>query len=273
MLTLRRFFAYSVVLHITIFLIAFSVIIPVKDKKREEFFARLVSPEELLPPAPPVSAIPKVRPVRPVRPNTTQPRTSVPTPEMKEGSHTVPSPVTSVPEPLSSASTPVSPDERSERGTEIGRAEVKENAQALRVPMPSTKEKLFDRNIIGEIAKRDINKEEKEARTFSFDVKEMRYLTYLRRLKERIESIWIYPPDAAAKGIYGDLLIKFTIKKNGKLGAAEIVRTSGYKTLDDAALRALKNAEPFWPLPDEWGVEAYTIQGHFVYTIYGYYVR
>jgi protein TonB len=139
--------------------------------------------------------------------------------------------------------------------------------------VPSTKEKLFDRNIIGDIARRDVNKEEREDRTFSFDVKEMRYLTYLKRLKERIESIWIYPPDAAAKGIYGDLLIKFTIKKNGKLGAVEVVRTSGYENLDEAALKALRNAEPFWPLPDEWGMEAYTIQGHFVYTIYGYYVR
>jgi protein TonB len=273
MLTIRKFFAYSIILHIAFFLIAFSIIFPVKDKKREEFFARLVSPEEFLPPAPPISAIPKARPVRPTRPKTAQPRTSMPAPKMKKGNQTAPSPVLSTPQPLSSADTPVSPDERLERGTDIGGSEVKENTQALRVPMPSTKEKLFDRNIIGDIAKRDIKKEEKEERTFSFDVKEMRYLTYLRRLKERIESIWIYPPDAAAKGIYGDLLIKFTIKKNGKLGAVEIVRTSGYKNLDDAALRALRNAEPFWPLPDEWGLEAYTIQGHFVYTIYGYYVR
>jgi protein TonB len=270
MLTVKRFFAYSIVLHITVFIIALSIVFPVKDKKREEFFARLVSPEEFLPPAPPISAVPKARHILPARPKTAQPRSSVPIPEMKKGNQTVPGTGISSPRPLLPL---VPPSKEGEGGSDIGGSENKGVTQMPRVPVPSTKEKLFDRNIIGDIAKRDVNKEEREDRTFSFDVKEMRYLTYLKRLKERIESIWIYPPDAAAKGIYGDLLIKFTIKKNGKLGAVEVVRTSGYKNLDEAALKALRNAEPFWPLPDEWGMEAYTIQGHFVYTIYGYYVR
>jgi protein TonB len=83
----------------------------------------------------------------------------------------------------------------------------------------------------------------------------------------------MYPPEAAADGLYGDLVLKFTIKKNGRLGAVELVRTSGHKNLDDAAIRALKDGAPFWPLPEEWGMEAYTIVGHFVYTLYGYYLR
>ena len=270
MLTIRKFFAYSVVLHITVFIIALLIVFPAKDKKREEFFARLVSPEEFLPPAPPISSIPKAKPVLPTRPKTQQ-RTFVPPPEAKKGDQTVPGiEGLSSPHPLSP---PVSPSKEAEGGPDIGSSENKGAVQAPRVPVPSTKEKLFDRNIIGDIAKRDVKKEEKEEWAFSSDVKEMRYLTYLKRLRERIESIWIYPPDAAAKGIYGDLLIKFTIKKNGKLSSIELIRTSGYKYLDDAALRALRDAEPFWPLPDEWGMEAYTIQGHFVYTIYGYYVR
>jgi protein TonB len=270
MLTVKRFFAYSVVLHIVVFIIALLIVTPVKDKKAEEFFARLVSPEEFLPPAPPISAVPKARNILPAGPKAAQPRSSLPIPEMKKGNQTVPGTGISSPLPLLS---PVSPSKEGEGGSNIGSSENKGVTQVPRAPVPSTKEKLFDRNIIGDIAKRDVNKEEREDRTFSFDVKEMRYLTYLKRLKERIESIWIYPPDAAAKGIYGDLLIKFTIKKNGKLGAVEVVRTSGYENLDEAALKALRNAEPFWPLPDEWGMEAYTIQGHFVYTIYGYYVR
>lgn len=275
MVTIKRFFAYSIVLHITIFIAALLIISPVKDKKGEEFFARLVSPEEFLPPAAPIPAIPQVRPSPPVRHRsaqhrTTQPRTSMPAPEIKKGTQNIPGPGMSSSQPLSS---PASPSKGMEGKSEIDSPEIKGTTQKPVVPMPSIREKLFDRNIIGDMAKRDIKKEEKEERSFSFDVKEMRYLAYLRRLKERIESIWIYPPNAAEKGIYGDLIIKFTIKKNGKLGAVELVRTSGFRDLDDAALRALKDAEPFWPLPDEWGMEAYTIEGHFVYTIYGYYVR
>jgi len=285
MLTLNRFFAYSIALHIMLIIAALLIVSPVKNKRGEEFFARLVSPEEFLPPGPPISAIPQVRPSPPVKPRTarmrpaqprtaqpktTQSRTSMPASEIKKGAQNFPGPGISTPQPLSP---PVSPSQGLEGRSGTGSQESKGTTQEPGIPMPSTKEKLFDRGVIGDIAKRDIKKEEKEERSFSFDVKEMRYLAYLRRLKERIESIWIYPSDAASKGIYGDLIIKFTIKKNGKLGAIELVRTSGYKNLDDAALRALKDAEPFWPLPDEWGMEAYTIEGHFVYTIYGYYVR
>jgi protein TonB len=270
MLTIRKFFAYSMVLHITVFIVAFFIVFPVKDKKREEFFARLVSPEEFLPPAPPISAIPKAKPLLPARPKT-QPKTLVPPPKMGKNRQTVPGTKgLSSPRPLLP---PVSPSKGAEGESDIGSSENKGATRMPRVPAPSIKEKLFDRNIIGDIARRDVTKGEKEGHAFSFDVKEMRYLTYLRRLRERIESIWIYPPDAAAKGIYGDLILKFTIKKNGKLGSVELIRTSGHKDLDDAALRALRDADPFWPLPDEWGMEAYTIQGHFVYTIYGYYVR
>ncbi|MEW6067576.1 MAG: energy transducer TonB [Nitrospirota bacterium] len=145
--------------------------------------------------------------------------------------------------------------------------------ESFRGPLsPPLREKIFDRNIIGDIAKKNVEKEKKE-RALTFDTEEYKFLIYNRRLKERIESIWVYPPDAAARGIYGDLVISFTIKKNGRLGAIEVLRTSGHQNLDDAAIKALKDGEPYWPLPDEWGMDAYTIKGHFIYTIYGYYIR
>lgn len=139
--------------------------------------------------------------------------------------------------------------------------------------LPSLREKLFDESIIGSLAKKDMKKEEREEKVFTFDAKEYKFLLYNKRLKERIESIWIYPPDAAAKGIFGDLVIRFSIKKNGRLGEIELIRTSGHKSLDDAAIKALRDGEPYWPLPEEWGMDIYTIVGHFIYTIHGYYIR
>jgi protein TonB len=135
--------------------------------------------------------------------------------------------------------------------------------------------RLFDKNIIGDLAKRETEKKEKERKesTLTFDTSKYRFSTYNERLKEQIENIWIYPSEEAARGIYGELIIRFTIKKNGRLGAVELVRTSGYKSLDDAAIKALRDGEPYWPLPNAWGMDAYTIEGHFIYTIYGYYVR
>lgn len=274
MITLRRFFAYSIALHIMFFILSLIIVSPVKNNiKGGEFFAKIVSPEEVLTPAPLIPAVPKIKPF-PLPP--AKRGNAVSKPHIKPGIPISKPPVrtdTQIPSergPSYSQSTSP-PANTGQKEENIPKP--KGNTQRSEVPMPSLKERLFDSNIIGDIAKREIKKEEAEKRTFSFNVKELRYLTYLRRLKERIESIWIYPPDAATRGIYGDLVIKFTIKKNGSLGAAELVRTSGHKSLDDAALRALKEAEPFWPLPDEWGMEAYTIEGHFIYTIYGYYVR
>ncbi len=115
--------------------------------------------------------------------------------------------------------------------------------------------------------------EQKEKSSITFDVKGFKYNGYMLRLKEKIEGIWQYPSDAAMRGIYGDLYLTFTIKKNGTLSKVELIRTSGYRSLDDAAIKALKDAAPYWPLPEDWKEDELTVKGHFMYTIYGVYVR
>lgn len=172
MLTLNRFFAYSIALHIMLIIVALLVVSPVKNKRGEEFFARLVSPEEFLPPGPPVSAIPQVRPSPPVKPRaaqmrpaqprtaqpkTTQSRTSMPAHEIKKGAQNFPGPGISTPQPLSP---PASPSQGVEGRSGTGGQESKGATQKPGIPMPSTREKLFDRGVIGDIAKRDMKKEE-----------------------------------------------------------------------------------------------------------------
>ncbi|MBT9537412.1 MAG: energy transducer TonB, partial [Nitrospirae bacterium] len=121
------------------------------------------------------------------------------------------------------------------------------------------------------IAKKTEGQQEKSS--ISFDVKGFKYDGYMMRLKDKIEGIWQYPSDAAMRGIYGDLYLSFTIKKNGSLSKVELVRTSGYRSLDEAAMKALKDAAPYWPLPEDWKEEELTVKGHFIYSIYGVYVR
>lgn len=146
-----------------------------------------------------------------------------------------------------------------------------QNSGRPAVRVPSRKGLLADAREAAEIpAQRE---EAKKDTGITFDTNEFRYTGYMSRLKEKIEGIWKYPPEAAARGIYGDLKIKFTIKKDGRLGSIELERTSGHTDLDEAAMQALRDAEPFWPLPDEWGRDAMTIDGHFVYSIYGAHIR
>lgn len=261
-MSLKRYFACSFAVHALIIAAVIFFMPAVKEKKMgKEFFTSLVSPDEFLAQKP--FHIPTIKPIPHVQPG---PVTSPP--GKIDNSKNFPEKGTS--SQLSSSSVPSS--------QEIGRMQEEKSLPqkpglSQEAPIPSPREKLFDKSIINEFAKREVGKVEKEEKALSFNVRDLRYVGYLQRLKERIENIWIYPPEAAAQGIYGDLVIKFTIKKNGRLGSVELVRTSGHKNLDDAAMKALRNAEPFWPLPDEWGMESYTIMGHFFYTIYGYYIR
>ncbi|GAB6183743.1 energy transducer TonB [Thermodesulfovibrio hydrogeniphilus] len=133
---------------------------------------------------------------------------------------------------------------------------------------------IFDKDIIAKYSSK--NHESAKVETshgLSFSAKEFNDWGYLERLKEKIERVWQYPPQAAERGIYGDLYIRFTIDKKGKLVSVELLRTSGYRMLDDAAIKALKDAQPFWPLPDDWQKESLTITGHFIYTLRGFYLR
>jgi protein TonB len=123
---------------------------------------------------------------------------------------------------------------------------------------------LFDSEVIRKYA-RKLPKPEKG---ITFDATEFKHRGYMRRLREQIEQIWEYPHDAIREKLSGDLYIMFTIKRNGELGEVEVVRTSGYISLDRAAVKALQDASPFWPLPDDWPEDVLEIKGHFIY-IYG----
>ncbi|MEW6002489.1 MAG: energy transducer TonB [Nitrospirota bacterium] len=264
---IKRFFFLSIAVHSIVIFIAFSLVTAVKENKGGEFFARLVSPDELPSTEKSSRSVIKTPPALPAIPKRPAPLYAPPksflphAPVEKEGLHEYYS-------PGPQSASPQSPP--SETGQRSNGKEVPQRSSKLE---PSLREKLFDKNIISELLRKEDDEERKKEKAITFNTKEYKFFLYNKRLRERIENIWIYPSDAASRGIYGDLYIRFTIKKNGRLGAVELIRTSGHKSLDDAALKALRDAEPFWPLPHEWNMEAYTIEGHFIYTIYGYYIR
>lgn len=102
---------------------------------------------------------------------------------------------------------------------------------------------------------------------------EFKYISYLQRLKNRIEFKWRYPEVASLNRLEGDLYIRFSILKNGRLGMADLIRSSGYRVLDEAALQALRDSDPFWPLPKDWDLEELIITGHFIYYLGGVYLK
>ncbi|HUK40922.1 MAG TPA: energy transducer TonB [Candidatus Acidoferrales bacterium] len=75
------------------------------------------------------------------------------------------------------------------------------------------------------------------------------YITYFGSIKRSIEVEWQYPELALKYGLQGRLLLQFAIRNNGELESATVVRSSGSNLLDEEALRAVKAAAPFKPIP------------------------
>jgi protein TonB len=94
---------------------------------------------------------------------------------------------------------------------------------------------------------------------------EVQYISYYASIKRKIELVWQYPYEAAAAGIQGELMLDFVIARNGKVDSIELVRSSGSKILDDEAIRSIRTAAPFDPIPAQYKIPSLLIRGRFVY--------
>jgi periplasmic protein TonB len=106
-----------------------------------------------------------------------------------------------------------------------------------------------------------------EGEPIPLDTPEPKYQDYFNKIRERIKANWIYPRQAGDRGIEGELLIEFHIAKDGRLSYIELRHSSGTTILDDAALTAVKLAQPFPPVPDEIAKQTLAINGQFKYQI------
>lgn len=74
---------------------------------------------------------------------------------------------------------------------------------------------------------------------------------YLNAWRERIESIGNrnYPERAREQGIYGELSLLVALLPNGEVDEVRILKSSGHKLLDQAAIRIVHLAAPYDPFP------------------------
>ena len=100
----------------------------------------------------------------------------------------------------------------------------------------------------------------------SLDTTEVKYASYFARIKHQIERVWIYPSEAVQRGISGDLTLTFRISKDGNLLGVRLLNRSGYEILDVSALKAIKQAAPFYPFPATIDREKLSVQANFIYT-------
>lgn len=85
----------------------------------------------------------------------------------------------------------------------------------------------------------------------SASTKEDRDALYLDNWRKRIEAIGNlnYPQEASAQGIYGTLRMMVALNPDGTVNDIRILRSSGERLLDEAAVRIVQLAAPFEPFP------------------------
>ena len=83
----------------------------------------------------------------------------------------------------------------------------------------------------------------------SLNSKDPIYVSYFTKIKQTIEQQWEYPEMALRYGLQGRLSLEFTIGASGHLEQLRMIRSSGSQLLDEEALRAIKAAAPFPPIP------------------------
>ncbi|MDO6564137.1 energy transducer TonB [Amphritea sp. 1_MG-2023] len=75
--------------------------------------------------------------------------------------------------------------------------------------------------------------------------------SYLTRVMARIARFKRYPRSARKDGVTGVVVVKFIIRKSGKVESSAIINSSGDSRLDQEAIDMLVRSSPFASIPDE----------------------
>lgn len=90
-------------------------------------------------------------------------------------------------------------------------------------------------------------------RYISANTREYRYASYEDSWRQKVERIGNlnYPDEARRQNLSGTLLLDVAINHDGTLNNVRIERSSGHRTLDQGAIRIVRMAAPFAPLPPD----------------------
>ena len=140
-------------------------------------------------------------------------------------------------------------------------------------PLPALSELIpsYD-NIARQVSESQPQRDVEEGDEVSLNTTELKYLSYFSKLKDRIQMVWRYPEGAKVTGLQGNLTLKFVLNRDGSLRDLKVVKSSGAEILDDAAIKAIRRAAPFYAIPENLG-DVLSIVANFEYELDYYYVK
>jgi protein TonB len=90
-------------------------------------------------------------------------------------------------------------------------------------------------------------------RFISANTQEYEYATYMAAWVAKVERVGNlnYPTELKQRGVAGDLLMTVGVNSDGSVESINVQRESGIPELDQAAMRIVRLAAPYAPLPPE----------------------
>ncbi len=131
---------------------------------------------------------------------------------------------------------------------------------ATPAPQPNSSTSLMARSLemASLQAQLDLIREERAKkprvlRLTSADTRAHRYAAYLDNWRRRVETVGNlnYPEQARRQGLQGTLRLLVALNPDGRVVNIEVLASSGYRILDDAAIRIVQLASPFQSFPVE----------------------
>jgi protein TonB len=91
----------------------------------------------------------------------------------------------------------------------------------------------------------------------SSSTKEYKYATYLEAWRRKVEQIGNlnYPEEARRRRLYGNLILRVAVRADGSVERVQVLRSSGFEILDEAAVHIVELAAPYAPFPPDIAAE------------------
>jgi protein TonB len=165
------------------------------------------------------------------------------------------------PQPMTAQAPPPTLETPERMLTTVGandrRAQVTPQTQTTEpVPLPTGRElmqqSLEMARLTSEIAvEKEAYAKRPKIKYVSASTQEYEYAAYMRGWVDKVERVGnLNLPDAIRqRGLSGRLIVTVVVRRDGSIGDVTINSPSGNKLLDDTAVRTIKLAQPFPPLP------------------------
>jgi protein TonB len=108
--------------------------------------------------------------------------------------------------------------------------------------------------LTAELDRRSLSASRQDRRkAINASTQEYQYAAYLEAWRSKVEKIGNlnYPDEAKRNKLHGNLLMHVAVRADGSVEQIRVVRSSGHRLLDDAAVRIVRLSAPFAPFPPE----------------------